>query len=64
MQFTHLLLHINILNFIYLFLGVLGLGCCMRFFLVVVSGCYSLAAVHRLLIAVAYCTGSRARVLQ
>ena len=33
-------------------MAVLGLHCCAGFFLVIVSGCYSLVAVHRLLIVV------------
>ena len=41
------------LIFIYLVLAVLGLGCCMGFSLVVVSGDYSLVVVYRFLIAVA-----------
>ena len=36
------------LLFIYLFLAVLGLCCCVGFSLVVVSGGYSLVAEHRL----------------
>ena len=40
-------------NFIYLFLAVLGLHCCVGFSLIVASGGHSLATVHRLLIAVA-----------
>ena len=39
-------------SFIYLFLTVLGLPCCMGFSLVAESRCYSLVAVYRLLIAV------------
>ena len=39
-----------IYNFIYLFLTMLGLHCCVGFSLVVESGGYSLVAVHRLLI--------------
>ena len=38
---------------IYLFMAVLGLHCCMGFYLVVVSGGSSLAGVNRLLIIVA-----------
>ena len=46
-------------------LGVLALGGCTRFFLAVLSGWYSLVAVHRLLIAApSRCTGSRARGLR
>ena len=37
----------------FLFLAVLGLCCCVGFSLVVASGAFSLAVVHRLLIAVA-----------
>ena len=40
-------------SLIYLFLAVLGLGCCASFSLVEASGSYSLIAVHGLLIAVA-----------
>ena len=43
----------SVLNFIYLFLAVLGLCCCAGFSLVEKSGGYSLVAVHGLLIAVA-----------
>ena len=39
---------------IYLFLDVLGLSCYEGFSLAVASGGYPLAAVHRLLIAVAF----------
>ena len=42
-----------IYNFIYLFLVVLGLCCCMQFSLIAASGGYPVVAVHRLLIAVA-----------
>ena len=41
-------------NFIYLFLAVLGLCCCIGFSLVGVSGGYSLVAVPRLLTTVAF----------
>ena len=41
----------NLIN-IYLVFAVLGLCCCSGFSLIVVRGGYSLAAVHRLLIAV------------
>ena len=37
----------------HVFLAVLGLPCCVGFFLAVTSGGYSLVAMHRLLIAVA-----------
>ena len=40
-------------NFIYLFLAVLSLCCCMDFFLVTANGDYSLVMVYRLLIMVA-----------
>ena len=40
-------------DFVYLLLAVLGLCCCAGLSLVVASGGYSLAAVCRLLIAVA-----------
>ena len=40
-------------NFIYLFLGGLGLCCCSGFSLVLESGGYSLVVVHRLLTVVA-----------
>ena len=39
----------------YLFFAMLGLCCCMGFSLVAVSRCYSLVAVHWLLIEVASC---------
>ena len=41
-------------NFIYLFLAVLGLRCCVGFSLVAESGGYSLVMAHGLLIAVAF----------
>ena len=40
-------------NFVYLFLGMLGLHSCVSFSPVVVSGGYSLVLVHRILIVVA-----------
>ena len=40
-------------SFIYLFLAVLGLHCCIGFCLVAATGGSSLAAVHGLLVAVA-----------
>ena len=40
-------------NFIYLFLAVLGLHCCMGFSLVAVSRGYSVVAMHRLLTVLA-----------
>ena len=40
-------------NLFYLFVAVLGLHCCVAFPLVVASGGYSLAEVHKLHIAVA-----------
>ena len=43
----------NFVLFAYLFLAVLGLGCCTGFSPVVVSGGYSLIAVSGLLTAVA-----------
>ena len=43
----------KIVLFIYLFLTVLGLHCCVGFSLVAVSGGYSLVAAHGLLTAVA-----------
>ena len=49
MLFIYLLLNL----FIYLSLAVLGLYCCMGFFLVAVSRGYSLVAVHGVLIVVA-----------
>ena len=42
-------------NFIYLFLAMLDLCCCMGFSLVAVSGGYSLVVVCRLLIVVTCC---------
>ena len=45
-------IYLFILNFIYLFLAMLGLYCCMDFSLVVVSRVYSLVAEHELLIVV------------
>ena len=41
-------------NFIYLFLAVLGLCCCVGFSLVAESGGYSLVVMHGLLIAVVF----------
>ena len=46
-------------NFIYLCLAVLGLRFCVEFSRVVVSGVYSLAAVHGLLVAVAFPVAER-----
>ena len=46
-------IHFKKSNFIYLFLAVLGLRCCVGFSLVAASGGYPPAAVHRLLTAVA-----------
>ena len=43
--------------FFYLFVAVLGLGCCVGFSLVAGSRGYSLAAVHGLVIAVASLVG-------
>ena len=37
-------------KFVYLFLAVLGLHCCMGFFLVAVIGSYSWASLQRLLL--------------
>ena len=45
------------LNFINLFLSLLGLCCCTDFALVVETGGYLLVAVHRLLIAMASLAG-------
>ena len=53
--------------FIYLFLSLLGLHCCMGFSLVTVNGGYFLVAGHKPLIAVDFLlqsTGSRAHGLQ
>ena len=46
-------LYIGMYNFIYLFLGLLGLPCCLGFFLVGVGGGYSLVMVLQLLMTVA-----------
>ena len=46
-------LYMYIILYIYLFLAVLGLHCCVGFSLVVVSGSYSLVTTHRRLVMVA-----------
>ena len=52
-ELNFILIYFFILNFIYLFLSVLDISCCMRFSLVNKSGGYSLVVVNGPLIAVA-----------
>ena len=52
-ELNFILIYFFILNFIYLFLSVLDISCCMGFSLVNKSGGYSLVVVNGPLIAVA-----------
>ena len=52
MTYSRIQLDFFFYNFVYLFMALLGLHCCLGFSLVVESRGYSLVVVHGLLIAV------------